>query len=57
MYFRAWAKILLGVGEQVVGAGAYEVGAADLRVCDGKLSIATLGTGTNELVSWKVGCC
>lgn len=57
MYFRAWAKILLGVGEEVVGASAYEVGAADLRVCDGKLSIATLGTGTNELVSWKVDCC
>lgn len=57
MYFRARAKILLGVGEEVVWAGADEVGAADFRVCDGKLSIATLGTGTNELVSWKVGCC
>jgi hypothetical protein len=57
MYFRAWAKILLGVGEEVVRAGANEVGAADLRVCDGKLSIATLGTGTNELVRWKISCC
>lgn len=57
MYFRAWAKILLGVGEKVVWASANEIGAADFRVCDGKLSIATLGTGTNELISWKIGSC
>ena len=31
MEFWAWADVLLGIGEEVVGACSCEVGAADLR--------------------------
>ena len=41
---------MTGVGEEIVGASANEIGAADLGIRDRKLSIAALGRGTNELV-------
>ena len=50
MHFGAGTEVLLGVGEEVMRAGSDEVGAANFGVRDGELSIATLGTGTNELV-------
>ena len=46
-------EVVFGVGEEVVRAGSNKVRAADFRVRDSELGIATLGTGTNELVRYK----
>ena len=53
MHLRAGSEVLLRVGEEVVRAGADEVGTADFRVCDLELGIATLSAGANELVSYR----
>lgn len=51
VHLRAGSEVLLRVGEEVVRAGSNKVGAADFRVRNLKLGIATLSAGTNELVS------
>lgn len=50
VHFRAGAEVLLGVGEEVVRAGAGEEGAADFRVRDGELGMARGGSGAHELL-------
>jgi len=54
MDFGAWAKILFGVCEEVVGTGADEIGAADLWVLDGKLSIARGGASSHVLITHEL---
>ena len=53
MDLRTGSEVLLGVGEQVMRATANEVGAADFRIRDGELGIATLCASPNELISYK----
>jgi hypothetical protein len=51
MHFGTRSEVLLRIGKEVVRAGADEVGAANFRIRDGELGIATLSASPNELVS------
>lgn len=55
MHLGTRTEVLLRIGEEVVRAGSDKVGAADFRVCNGKLSIASLSRGANELVRCEKG--
>jgi len=50
VHLGAGAEVLLGVGEEVVRAGADEEGAADFGVCDGELGVARGSSGAHELL-------
>lgn len=50
MYFGTGTQVLLGVCEEVVGAGADEVGTADFLVGNRELSVPGGGTGAHELL-------
>lgn len=50
MHFWAGSEVLLGVCEEVVRAGADEVGAAEFGVGDGELGRACGGRGAHELL-------
>lgn len=53
MDFRAWAEVLFGVGELVVGTGTDEVGAANFWVGNGELSVAGC-CAAHKLVSYRI---
>lgn len=57
MNLGARSEVLLGVGEQVVRAGANNVGTANFVVCDCELGIATLCASSNELISYRQKQC
>ena len=53
---RAWADVLLGVSEEVVWAGADEVGTAELGIGNGEFgSVDGAGTG-HEVVAHELLC-
>lgn len=53
MHFGAGAEVLFGVCEEVVRAGAGEVGAADFGVREGEVCVAGGGAWAHILV-WRV---
>ena len=53
MEFRTRAQVLLGVCEEVVRAGADEIGAADLRGGEGQIRGFGVGVWAHKLV-WKL---
>lgn len=50
MHFWARPEVLLGVCEEIVRAGADEVGSAEFGVGDGELGGACGGRGAHELL-------
>lgn len=50
MNFWTWAQVLLGVGEEVVWAGADEEGTAEFGVSEGELGGVRGGGGAHELL-------
>lgn len=55
MHLGASTEVLLRIGEEIVWASPNQIGAADFGICNGKLSIATLRRGANELVRCEKG--
>ena len=54
MGFVTGADVLLGVGEEVVRAGAGEVGPADLGGCEGEVGCFGRGSATHEVVAHEL---